>query len=164
MIYQVTGISGHQWVCVHGCARVCAGVRECAWVCVSVRECAQVCMGVCGYTWVCAGMHECALVCLGVRGEYVWVCTGVRRCLWVCTGVHWCVRGYAWMILGEKSWSQNQNISSKTKMYARIMKNAVLKSIKICLVSQWLGKEVHPIHPGHTVHTNFCLLYFLIST
>ena len=37
-------------------------------------------------------------------------------------------------ILGEKSLSQNQKISSKTKIYTRIMKNAGLENIKICLV------------------------------
>ena len=37
-------------------------------------------------------------------------------------------------ILGEKSSSQNQKISSKTKIYTRIMKNAGLENIKICLV------------------------------
>ena len=51
MIYQVKGISGHQWVCV-GCVRVCAGVQECAGLCASVRGCAQVCTGVRGYVWV----------------------------------------------------------------------------------------------------------------
>ena len=57
LIYQVKGISGHQWVCV-GCVRVCLGVHGCA----------QVCTGVCGCTWVCAGMHKCAGVYPGVCG------------------------------------------------------------------------------------------------
>ena len=75
MIYQVKGISGHQWVCV-GCARVCEGVRECAGMCAGVRECA----------------HGCVRVCEGVGGSAL-VCVGVRWCARVCTGV--C--GYAWV-------------------------------------------------------------------
>ena len=55
MIFQVKGISGHQWVCVE-CVRVCASVRE------YVRGCVQV--------W--EGVHGCARVCTGVRG-YAWV-------------------------------------------------------------------------------------------
>ena len=47
---------------VHGCARVCTGVR-----CAGVHECERVCMA------VCAGVHGC-----------------VRRCLWVC--VEWIFR------------------------------------------------------------------------
>ena len=81
MIYQVKGISGHQWVCV-GCvhvsvgvcggARVCAGVHRCAWVCAGMRECARV--------------RGCGRVCVGMCGSTQ-----------VCAGVHWCVRGYAWV-------------------------------------------------------------------
>ena len=81
MIYQVKGISGHQWVCVGcvhvsvgvcGCARVCAGVHRCAWVCAGMRECARV--------------RGCGRVCVGMCGSTQ-----------VCAGVHWCVRGYAWV-------------------------------------------------------------------
>ena len=66
MIYQVKGISGHQWVCVGG-----------VHVSVGVRGCAQVCMGVCRYVKVSAGMHGC-----------VWVCASVCGCGRVCAGVH----------------------------------------------------------------------------
>ena len=74
LIYQVKGISGHQWVCVGcvrvcvgvpGCARVCAGVPGCAWVCAGVHKCAQVYPGVCGYAWVFGG---CVRVWERVRG------------------------------------------------------------------------------------------------
>ena len=70
MIYQVKGISGHQWVCV-GCAQVCAGVREC------VHGCARVCAGVGGSAWVCVGVHGCAQVCVDMHG-CVWICA----CVW----------------------------------------------------------------------------------
>ena len=59
MIYQVKGISGHQWVCVE-CVRVCASVRE------YVRGCVQVWEGVHGYARVCAGVHRCVWICMGV--------------------------------------------------------------------------------------------------
>ena len=77
MIYQVKGISGHQWVCV-GCVHVSVGVCGCARVCAGVHRCA----------WVCAGMRECARV----RG-----CVGMCGSTQVCAGVHWCVRGFAWV-------------------------------------------------------------------
>ena len=38
---------------VHGCARVCMGVRRCAWVCAGVRGCARVSVGECGCVRVC---------------------------------------------------------------------------------------------------------------
>ena len=53
MIYQVKGISGHQWECV-GCVRVCAGVHWCVQVCAGVPGCARMCMGV---QQVCTGVH-----------------------------------------------------------------------------------------------------------
>ena len=78
LIYQVKGISGHQWGCVRVCAGVCAGVRGCVRVCTSVHGCTgcvRVCMGV---QWegavvgesmrVCGGVHGCAQVCVIVRG------------------------------------------------------------------------------------------------
>ena len=78
MIYQVKGISGHQWVCV-GCVRVCLGVRGCTWVCAGVHKCAQVCSVVCGCAWVCAGVHGCA------------------GCAQLCAGVHRFAQEYAYM-------------------------------------------------------------------
>ena len=72
LIYQVKGISGHQWVCV-GCVGVCAGVLGCAWVCTGVRR----------GTWVCAGVLGCVQVCMGVR----WVGAGVGESVRVCTGM-----------------------------------------------------------------------------
>ena len=58
MIYQVKGISGHQWVCV-GCLQVCAGERGCVRVCTGVHGvcvcgCARECTGLRGYAQVCA--------------------------------------------------------------------------------------------------------------
>ena len=69
MIYQVKGISGHQWVCV-GCVRVCAGVCGCVRVCRGVRECVCECVHGCVQVW--EGVHGYARVCTGVRG-YAWV-------------------------------------------------------------------------------------------
>ena len=92
LIYQVKGISGHQWVCV-GCVRVCVGVLGCARVCAGVRGCAQVCAGVSGCVricmgvwWVCTGVGESTRACAGVH-RCAWVCVIVRRCAQICTGV-----------------------------------------------------------------------------
>ena len=84
LIYQVKGISGHQW----GCVRVCAGVYRCARVCTSVHGCTgcvRVCMGV---QWEGAGVGESMRVCGGVHG-CARVCTGVRDCARVCIDLHW---------------------------------------------------------------------------
>ena len=84
LIYQVKGISGHQW----GCVRVCVGVCRCVRVCAGVHKCARV------YR-VCAGMHGCSVGGCGCGREYagVWgcarVCTGVRDCARVCIDLHW---------------------------------------------------------------------------
>ena len=92
VIYQVKGISGHQWVCVGCvvCVRVCKSVRGCARVCGGVRECVhgcvRVCVGVGGSAWVCGCVRVCARVCAGMCG-CVRVCTGVHRCAQVCAGV-----------------------------------------------------------------------------
>ena len=75
LIYQVKGISGHQWVCV-GCVRVCVGVPGCARVCAGVPGCARVCTSVRRCARLCAGVHGCSV---GVCG-CVWVCTIVRGC------------------------------------------------------------------------------------
>ena len=104
MIFQVKGISGHQWVCVE-CARVCTGMRLCVRVCGGVCGYARVCMGVHGCVWVCADVSRCTRVCAGVR-EYERVCAGMHRCAQVCLGVRVCtrmcvgVRGYAWVCMG----------------------------------------------------------------
>ena len=82
LIYQVKGISGHQW----GCVRVCAGVNRCARVCTSVHGCTgcvRVCMGV---QWEGAGV-----------GESMRVCGGVHRCAWLCAGVYRFALGYTCM-------------------------------------------------------------------
>ena len=63
MIYQVKGISGHQWVCV-GCARVCADVHGCAWVYAGVRVVTRGCR------WVWAGVGRCGRVCACVWDEF----------------------------------------------------------------------------------------------
>ena len=82
MIYQVKGISGHQWVCV-GCVHVCAGVHGCARVCAGVHGCLQVCASVRGYARVCVGMRECARV-------YTGVCGCAQVCAGVCVDMHGC--------------------------------------------------------------------------
>ena len=59
---------------------MCAGVRECVWVCESVQggcECAGVCVS------VCMGVRGCVQVWEGVHG-YAWVCAGMRGCAQVC--------------------------------------------------------------------------------
>ena len=90
LIYQVKGISGHQWVCV-GCVRVCLGVSRCVRVYLGMRGCAQV----------CGDVPRCVFVCMGVRwvgvgvGESAWVCTIVHECVRLCAGVRRFAPGYA---------------------------------------------------------------------
>ena len=64
LIYQVKGISRHQWVCV-GCVRVCVGVPGCARVCAGMYRGAQVYLGVRGCAEVCTGVPRCVRVCMG---------------------------------------------------------------------------------------------------
>ena len=50
------------YVCVHGYARVCVGMRrgaQCGRVCIGVHKCALVCAGVCKSVWMSAS------VCMG---------------------------------------------------------------------------------------------------
>ena len=70
VIYQVKGISGHQWVCV-GCVRVCKSVRGCARVCGGVHRRAQVCVDMygCGmyfqnFFWRIESLHQRTLICI----------------------------------------------------------------------------------------------------
>ena len=80
MIYQVKGISGYVWgEC--GCARVCADVGGCVWVCAGMQGGAGVqvvhgCESRCAWVWA-----E-----MGGRGAQVWGggCSGVHGCVHVC--------------------------------------------------------------------------------
>ena len=65
----------HLYVCVDGCAPMCAGMGGCVWVFTDVR-----------CEWICIGMRGrgCAWVCSDVRGCSS-ICVGVHRCALVCT-------------------------------------------------------------------------------
>ena len=99
LIYQVKGISGHQWVCV-GCVRVCLGVHGCAWVCAGVYGCLRVYLGVRRYAQVCGGVPGCVWVCIGVQ----WVGAGVGGSARMCMGVRDCARVYVDLHGGTHAW------------------------------------------------------------